>query len=137
MHLLLSITFFLQNDRYPINGTEYTVPLNGSELQIDISKDGVPIEAYEVTLYVTISSGDNEDVDRDGHFVFSTSTTNGNFERLVKWHAYPQAAWSFNSENIALPVGRDRTVRAKIINNHAYKRLTCKAKLIEYRKPPT
>ena len=133
----MSIFPFLQNDRYPINGTEYTVPLDGSDLIIDISKDGVPIEAYEVTLYVSITAGNNGDVDTDGNFVFSTSTTNGIFERRLNWHVYWQSAWSFNSDNIDLPVGNDRTVRARKSNSDTYRKMTCKAQLIGYRKPPT
>ena len=127
----------LQNDRYQIkNGTEYTVPQDGSVISIDIAKDGVPIEAYEVILYVYVRSG-KLGGQYDGYFIFSTSTTNGNIERFLYFRTYEQEAYSYNSESIYLPVGKERIVSAKIDSRRNNPRLTCKVQVIGYRKPPT
>ena len=135
--LVSSLVCFLQNDRYPISdGEVHVVPYNGTELSIDISKEGVPLEAYEVTLYVFVNTGYVDTGRELGYCTFSTSTANGTIERKLFFRTYEQSAHSYNSENIDLPVGKERTVKAQVHTNYPHY-LVCRAQVTGYRKPPT
>ena len=67
--------------------------------------EGVPTDAYEVIVYAKLRTGYNPNKDEDGELVVSVTIPNGRIERKLFCHIYPQNAWSYNSENIALPVG--------------------------------
>ena len=66
--------------------------------------DGVPADAYEVIVYAKLRTG-WERTWYDGALVVSVTIPNGRIERKLFCYVYPQTAVSYNSENIALPVG--------------------------------
>ncbi len=67
--------------------------------------DGVPAGAYEVIVYAKFHTGWERN-SGDGELVVSVTIPNGRIERKLFCHVYEQNAISYNSENIALPVGR-------------------------------
>ena len=58
----------------------------------------------------------NEGKDHDGELTVSTIIPNGEIQRKVFSRYYDQGAWSYNSENIPLPIepGGERTVWASL-----------------------
>ena len=70
-----------------------------------MGNNGVPEDAYEVIVYAKLRTGNNDGKDEDGELVVSVTIPNGLIERKVFCHLYGQQAWSYNSENITLPVG--------------------------------
>ena len=116
----------------------FKIPRDGSTLDIDISKEGVPVEAYEVIIFAYVECGaGNKSV--DGVFSFSTVTAQGKIEAKLYFTAYDQSAWSFNSENIALPVQKERVVHVRMTDTTttpSFEHLNCKAQVVGYRKPP-
>ena len=113
----------------------YSVPYDGSILYIDISKEGVPIEAYEVTILAFVESAGGN-THHAGFFHFSTVTAQGEFEAKLYFRAYDQKAWSYNSENIALPVQKERVVKARISHTSSFEYFGCRVQVVGYRKPP-
>ena len=67
--------------------------------------EGVPQNAYEVIVYATVRTGRNIDINSNGELVVSVNIPNGRIERKLFLRVYDQGSWSYNSENIALPVG--------------------------------
>ncbi len=65
----------------------------------------MPADAYEVIVYAKVSTGYNGGKEGDGELVVSVTIPNGRIERKLYCYLYGQQAWSYNSENIALPVG--------------------------------
>ena len=94
------------------------------------------MEAYEVTLYVFVNTGYVDTGRESAKVTFSTSTANGTIQKHLFFRTYNQSAHSYNSENIDLPVGKERIVKAQIhaSNNHY---LICRAQVTGYRRPPS
>ena len=112
----------------------FSIPLDGRELKIDLSAEGVPQDTYEVIIYPYMKSGNNDHQDADGSFVFSTFAQHGKNERSLFFHIYDQNAWSFNSENITLPLYREPYVYAKIDRAVNYQGFSGSVKVVGYRK---
>ncbi len=73
-------------------------------LTLDVTNEGVPTDAKEIIVYAKLRTGNNGSTE-DGELVVSVTIPNGRIERKLFCYTYPQSAWSYNSENIALPVG--------------------------------
>ena len=86
----------------------------GSIVTIDLTREGIPQQAYQVVVYAKIATGHNPGTEEDGVMTVSTNIPNGCIERKVYCSFYPQQAWSWNSENIPLPVGSQRVVNASL-----------------------
>ena len=71
---------------------------------MNLAREKIPRGAYQVIVYAKIQSGNVQGKDQTGELVVSTSTFNGLIERKLLYHVYPQSSWSFNSENIGLPI---------------------------------
>jgi len=129
-------TSHLQNDLFPLGGSKvHNIPLDGREVRIYLPEEGVPQNAYEIEIYAYTRIGNLDGVDKDGSFIFSTITQNGKIERSLFFHAYDQNAWSFNSENIALPVDAERILYAKIDRPLNRNNFYATVKVVGYRKP--
>ena len=72
---------------------------------IVLSAEGVPASALEVIVYAKVETGWCSDQDTHGELIVSSTIPNGVIERKVRCYFYQQSAWSYNSENICLPVG--------------------------------
>jgi len=119
---------------YPTHDNNLHVILNdGSELKIDLSIEGVPHNAFEVVIFTYTKSGNVGSINEDGQYIFYTSTDNGQIERYLFYHAYRQDAWSYNSENIALPLDKEHYVFVKI-DRAAHYNIKGFVKGIGYRK---
>ena len=93
---------------YPFAGTIHTLEPNKS-VTINLAKEGVPSNAYQVIVYATIESGYNSRSSL-ADLEVSTTTLNGVIKRKLFCHVYNQDAWSYNSENISLPVAVGHTL---------------------------
>ena len=132
----MPFVLILQNDYFSILiNKEIDVPRDGQSLAIDLAANGVPIEAYSVTLFAYTQDGWHKDkIDDTGHFEFSTYVENGTITRRLFFHAYQGATgWSYNSDNITLPVEKDRTVYAEVDFAKTYG-IQCRVKVVGYRK---
>ncbi len=89
---------------YPLNGEVHNLEQN-RPLTLDVKNEGVPEDADEVIVYAKLRTGNNGSTGEDGELVVSVTIPNGRIERKLFCYTYPQSAWSYNSENIALPVG--------------------------------
>lgn len=86
-------------------------------------------------MYAYNYSGYNpEGTNTDGFHAFSTSTSHGLIERKLYFCSYSQDAFSYNSENIALPVGTERVVRAKVDRSTGH-HVVCHVKVIGFKRP--
>ena len=130
-----SISYLLQNDYYSLLDSKlFDVPRNGSTLTINLDENKVPVEAYSVTLFAYTQDGYHTDnIDDTGHFVFSTSTKNGTIKRRLFFHGYKSSSWTYNSDNMTLPVEKDRKVYAEVDYAKNYG-IQCKVKVAGYRK---
>ena len=123
----------MQNELYPLSGNAYNIPNDGTEVTINLITENVPSDACEVIVYAYVKTGTGSG-DRDGAFRFSTITKQGRIERDLFFHTYSQNAWSYNSENIVLPVGEEKVVHAAIDRATTSPGLACQAKVVGYRK---
>ncbi|XP_068762666.1 uncharacterized protein [Montipora capricornis] len=122
------------NNTYPLKGYNHTL-LPGQDLCIDLASEGVPDQAYEVIVYAKIAKGWNSaGLDEDGGMTVSSTISNGVIERKLACHFYDQNSWSYNSENIPLPVARDgeRVVRVSFIGPTNAKGVTASAQIVGY-----
>ena len=97
------------NDTYPLNGKVHNLT-PGQSLTIQLARENVPEQAYQVVIYAIFSNGTYKPGDAPGEMIVSTTIPNGVIERKLYCYVYNQAAWSYNSENITLPVGPDNRV---------------------------
>ena len=74
-------------------------------LTLDLRNEGVPDDAKEIIVYAKLRTGNNGSTE-DGELVVSVTIPNGRIERKLFCYTSPQGSWSYNSENIALPVGQ-------------------------------
>lgn len=75
-------------------------------MTIALSDEGVPDDAFEVIVYAKVATGHCPGQDEDSELSVSSTIPNGRIERKVFCHFYNQQAWSYNSENISLPVAQ-------------------------------
>ena len=68
-------------------------------------------------VYATFSSGTCKNHDDSGDLVVSSDTITGLIERKLRYHVYNQGAWSFNSENMNVPItpGITGSIGAKLV----------------------
>ena len=96
------------NDTHPLNGKVHNLT-PGQSLTIQLAQDYVPEQAYQVVIYAIFANGIYKP-GAAGEMIVSTTIPNGVIERKLYCFAFEQVAWSYNSENIALPVGPDNRV---------------------------
>lgn len=119
------------NSIYPFRGREFT--LNpGDNITIDLTNEGIPQDAYQVIVYAKIATGQNQDINQDGVMTVSTNIPNGCIERKVYCSFYPQQAWSWNSENIPLPVGSQRVVNASLQGPSGTSKVKASVQIVGY-----
>ena len=97
------------NDTHPLNGTVHNLT-PGQSLTIQLVGEKVPNQAYQVVIYAILSTGYYNPTDSPGEMTVSTTIPNGVIERKLYCYGYNQSAWSYNSENITLPVGPNSRV---------------------------
>lgn len=98
--------FLEVNNIHPLDGNEYQLT-PGQNLAIKLEDENVPEHAYQVVIYAKFKSGyyyGSVDKSGAGEMTVSTTIPNGVIERKLICHVYEQRAWSYNSENITLPV---------------------------------
>ncbi|XP_068676989.1 uncharacterized protein [Montipora capricornis] len=103
--------FLEVNNIHPLDGNEYQLT-PGQNLAIKLEDENVPEHAYQVVIYAKIETGyyDLRDKPGAGEMIVSTTIPNGVIERKLICHVYDQQAWSYNSENITLPVASNNRV---------------------------
>lgn len=102
------------NDTHPLDGKEHSLT-PGQTLTLQLAQENVPEQAYQVVIYAVFASGSYAPGNAPGEMIVSTTIPNGVIERKLYCYVYDQSAWSYNSENIALPVGPDnRVVNVKL-----------------------
>ena len=92
------------NDTHPLNGKVHNLT-PGQNLTIQLAQENVPEQAYQVVIYAIFANGHYKPGDAPGEMIVSTTIPNGVIERKLYCYVYNQSAWSYNSENITLPVG--------------------------------
>ena len=97
------------NDTHPLNGKVHSLTA-GQTLTLQLAQENVPEQAYQVVIYATFANGHYKPGNEPGEMIVSTTIPNGIIERKLYCYLYDQSAWSYNSENIALPVGSDNRV---------------------------
>lgn len=123
------------NSTYPFQGKEYAIT-PGQELAINLRAEGVPDQAFQVIVYAKIATGHNSGSDEDGELTVSTTIPNGQIKRKVYCRFYDQQAWSYNSENIPLPVafGCDGVVRVSLQSPSGALKVMASAQIVGYSK---
>ena len=102
------------NDTHPLDGKKHSLT-PGQTLTLQLEQENVPEKAYQVVIYAIFASGSYAPGNAPGEMIVSTTIPNGVIERKLYCYVYDQSAWSYNSENISLPVGPDnRVVNVKL-----------------------
>ncbi|XP_068714061.1 uncharacterized protein [Montipora foliosa] len=121
----------LVNSTYPFPGREFAMQ-PGDSITIDLTREGIPHQAYQVVVYAKIATGHNAGVDEDGEMTVSTTIPNGLIERKLYCHFYGQQAWSYNSESIPLPVGCERAVNASLQGPSGTSKVMASVQIVGY-----
>ena len=79
---------------------------------ISLSEVNIPEEANEVLVLIIVASGNAGPRDVEG---FVEVYSDDSMKQFVYMKAYDQEAWSYNSENLWVAVGDDRTIRGRFI----------------------
>ena len=77
--------------------------------KINLDTAGVPKDASAVIVYAIVQSGYIENA-TSGALVLTWKTHHGTMERRLFYRTYKQDSWSYNSENMTIPVA-DMTTR--------------------------
>ena len=85
-------------------------------------------------MYAYVRSGYAKDR-KPGHVTFSSSYTHGTMEKYMYYFTYDQSAISFNSENISLPVAKERCIYVKM-DAPPSDNFDSKVKVIGYKMQP-
>ena len=103
---------------------------------INLKAEGVPDQAFQVIVYAKIATGYNSGSDVDGELTVSTTIPNGEIKRKVFCRFYEQSAWSYNSENIPLPLtcGSERLVRVSLQGPSGTKHFNASVQIVGYSK---
>ena len=90
--------------------------MTDTPITIDLETAGVPKDANTVIVYAKLKSGHVPGHDKSGDLVVSSTTIKGVIERRLIYHVYDQGSWSFNSENMRIPVtpGMTKSIKAKL-----------------------
>ena len=119
---------------YPFTGTVHTLEPNKS-VTINLAKEGVPSDAYRVIVYATIESGHNSRSTNTSELEVSTTTFNGVIKRKLLYKLYDQQAWSYNSENMSLPIAVGHTLDVTaLLNGPGGKNFTASVQIVGYSK---
>ena len=94
------------NDTHPLNGKVHSLT-PGQSLTIQLAQENVLEQAYQVIIYAIFANGIYKPA---GEIIVSTTIANGVIERKLYCFSFERLAWSYNSENITLPVGPDNRV---------------------------
>ena len=113
----------IKSDQQPVN-----INLPGSNSAIDLTDLGVPNTAKEVLVYVLIVTGNLY----DGFGSIQIYSTSANVLELYT-RVYPQDAYSYNSDNLWIPIGEDRVVYAKYTGTALTKHSYAKFQVVGYR----
>ena len=91
-------------------------PVTTAPITIDLKTASVPNDAKKVIVYAKVQSGNVPGQDKSGELVVSSTTITGFIERKLSYHVYHQNSWSFNSENMRIPLtpGMTKSIEAKL-----------------------
>ena len=79
---------------------------------ISLSEVNIPEEANEVLVFIIVASGNSGPRNAEG---FVEVYSDDSMKQFVYMKVYDQEAWSYNSENLWVAVGNDRTIRGRFI----------------------
>ena len=90
--------------------------MTNTPVTIDLKTAGIPNDASKVIVYAKLESGTVQGQNKSGDLVVSSTTITGVIERRLRYHVYNQESWSFNSENMRIPVtpGMTTSIEAKL-----------------------
>ena len=90
--------------------------MTSTPVTIDLKTAGIPNDASKLIVYAKLESGTVQGQDKSGDLVVSSTTITGVIERGLRYHVYDQGSWSFNSENMRIPVtpGMTKSIEAKL-----------------------
>ena len=79
---------------------------------ISLSEVNIPEEANEVLVFIIVASGNSGPRNAEG---FVEVYSDDSMKQFVYMKVNDQEAWSYNSENLWVAVGNDRTIRGRFI----------------------
>ena len=96
--------------------TYITLNPNVSSSKIYLSSIGVPLTADKALVYVEVGTGTTNKNDITGRIeVYSMNS----FKQFLLVHGYMADDWSYNSDNMWVPIGTERIVYAKFNGSEA------------------
>ena len=87
---------------------------NGATTTLSISGKGVPSEAREILVFVTLATGHNHGTNTNVTLTLWTSDGKQDCKKYLHGCVYDQQAWSYNSENMFFPAPSDMKLRASV-----------------------
>ena len=80
---------------------------------MDLNNKKVPKYATEAIVFAFVRTG-GANADVDGDLIITSDTSTGQITKRVFYHSFDQGAWSYNSENLIIPIGESRKLQVKI-----------------------
>lgn len=139
--IVLTTGIYLINQFHKLHDIDHDVTTEG--VLIDIASAGVPNVASDIVVFAKVRSGHTINERRDSFLNVYLNGANGHSqdEKQLLYRTYPQAAWSYNSENMLFPIRNDsKSIRAVLdgtfptqnfaatVKIHGYYTASCKNK---------
>ena len=86
----------------------------GTTQEISFSGKGVPSDAREILVYITLATGHNASTDTDVELTLWTSDGKQDYKKYLYGRAYNQQAWSYNSQSMFFPATSDKKLRVSV-----------------------
>ena len=99
----------------------------------NIAAAGVPKEAKEVFIYVTVQTGADSSGSCDVKIALWTTDGARQYKKYIYGHLYAKDCWACNSENMEFPLASDLTLFASFSGTTAPNLLGCRFYVIGYR----
>ena len=99
----------------------------------NIAAAGVPKEAKEVLIYVTVATGADGSGGCDVQIALWTTDGARQYKKYIYGRLYSKNCWACNSENMEFPLASDLTLFASFSGTPGKGLLGCKFHVIGYR----
>ena len=86
----------------------------GTTQEFSFSGTGVPSDAREILVYITLATAHNASTDTDVELTVWTSDGKQDYKKYLYGRAYNQQAWSYNSQNMFFPATSDKKLRVSV-----------------------
>jgi len=115
-----------------VNVTSQRLPGQSGAKMVYSIPEVVPSTVREVLIYVWVRTG-GKNSDGDSNFKFTINAGSDAPYFLLHLHGYNQDAWSYNSDNVWLPMPADRQIQVELLGESINGNWSGEIRVIGYR----